>query len=79
MKKVILAILLLACLALIAASCTPKNDLPLKTDENGNVVTNEKGDPIKVDEDEGENNNGGGIQVGVEDDETGWGELIPVN
>lgn len=77
MKKVILAILLLACLALVAASCTPKNDLPLKTDENGNVVTNEKGEPERVDKNE--NNKGGGIEVGGVDTDDGWGELIPVN
>ncbi len=78
MKKVILAILILLCFVLIAASCTPYNDLPLKTDENGNVVTNEKGEPETVDKNE--NNNDGGIKNGVADTTNkNWNELVPVN
>lgn len=77
MKKMILAILLLLCFALIAVSCTPNKDLPLKTDENGNVVTNEKGDPVTENKDKNENN-GGGYEPGP-DDEEGFGdlELVP--
>lgn len=78
MKKVILAILILLCFVLVAASCTPHNDLPLKTDENGNVVTNEKGEPEKVGKNE--NNNDGGIKNGVADTTNkDWNELVPVN
>ena len=73
MKKIILAVLLLLCFALLVASCTPDNDLPLKTDENGNVVTNEKGDPV-TESKENNDNNGGGNEL-VSDDEEGFGDL----
>ena len=73
MKKVILAILLLLCFALVAASCTPNKDLPLKTDENGNIVTNEKGEPVT----ENEENNGGVLEPGKDNEDFGELELFP--
>ena len=86
MKKMILAVLLLLCFALLVASCTPEKDLPVNTDENGNVVTNQpSGDNGGDNGGNGGNNgnggnggNGGGNQI-VVDDEEGWGELTPVN
>ena len=79
MKKVILAFLLLLCFALVAASCTPNNDLPLKTDENGNVVTNENGDPVTEGSKESNEENSSKIEMGdLDDDGGGWSELTPV-
>ncbi len=73
MKKMILAVALLLCFTLLAASCNPDNPYELKTNENGDVVTNENGEPETV-----KKNNGGGIQVEDKDDEEGYGELIPL-
>ena len=78
MKKLILAILLLLSFALVAVSCTPDNDLPLKTDENGNVVTNENGDPVTEGSKESNEENDRDIERGdLDDDGGGWSELTP--
>ena len=79
MKKMILAVLLLLCFALLVASCTPEKDLPVNTDENGNVVTNQPSGDNGGDNggNNGNGGNGGGNQI-VVDDEEGWGDLTPV-
>ena len=68
MKKMILAVALLLCFVLVAASCVGDNPAELKTNENGTPVTQAPNN--------GENN-GGGIQMGGEDPETGFGPLMP--
>lgn len=73
MKKMILAVALLLCFTLLAASCNPDNPYELKTNENGDVVTNENGEPETV-----KKNTGGGIQMEYKDDEEGFGELVPL-
>lgn len=72
MKKLIVALVLLLCFVLVAVSCTPDDPYELKTDENGNVVTNEKGEPETI-------KKGGGLEVKDHDDEDDgrFGELIP--
>ena len=76
MRKMILAVVLLLCFVLVAASCTP-NDNPaeLKTNENGTPVTQ---DPNHNGDANNNNNSIGGIQVEDKDQEEGFGELIPL-
>ena len=72
MKKMLVVMALLLCFLLVAASCTPDDPYELKTDENGNVVTNERGEPETVKKDEG-----GGLDLKDRVDEGDYGELIP--
>lgn len=77
MKKMILAVALLLCFVLVAASCNPDNPAELKTNENGTPVTQA---PTNGENNGDSNNmnNGGGIQMEECDDEEGFGELIPL-
>ncbi len=73
MKKMILAVALLLCFVMVAASCVGDNPAELKTNENGTPVTQapNNGDLADV-------NDGGGIHVEDKDDAEGFGELIPL-
>jgi len=77
MKKMILAVALLLCFMMVAASCVGDNPAELKTNENGTPVTQapnngeNNGDLADV-------NDGGGIHVEDKDDAEGFGELIPL-
>ena len=87
MKKLICAILVLSAAVLLFAACRrdpldkiSDDDLVTYyvTDENGNLETDESGNPVieyvtggKKDETDG------GLKVESADDEEGWGELIP--